>query len=244
MSSEKKRVVLKLTGEIFSERKGPGKEIFHRPALEYAVGEIRSVREHAELIIVIGGGNIVRGSSLMKKCRTSQGEAHIMGMLATIMNALFLRDALEQSGIDARVMTSLECDKAAEPFIQKRALRHLQKGRIVIVAGGAGVPGMTTDGAAVFRGAELGASIVFKGTKVDAVYDVDPGQYDTAKPFRRLTYKDFNLHDLKGILDSHAVAKAEDAGIPIRVFDFFKEGNSRRAIVLEEGIGTLISSEA
>jgi len=230
------RVVLKLSGEALNGKN----QVFYRQALDFLADEIRSVYQSVQLAIVIGGGNIVRGRYLMENFQTTPVTADHIGMAATILNALQLEDFLQREGMDTRILSALEINAVAEPYTFKRALRHLEKGRIIILAGGTGSAGVTTDTAAVLRAGDLGAQIVFKGTKVDGVYSQDPIKNPEAVFIPRLSYSRFLRMNLTGILDETAVAQAKAKGVPIRVFNIFEAGNLARALGGEE-IGSLIS---
>jgi uridylate kinase len=228
--------VLKLSGEALSGKK----QVFYRQALDFLADEIRSVYQSAQLAIVIGGGNIVRGRYLMENFQTTPVTADHIGMAATILNALQLEDFLQREGMDTRILSALEINAVAEPYTFKRALRHLEKGRIIILAGGTGNAGVTTDTAAVMRAGDLGAQVVFKGTKVKGVYSQDPIKNPEAVFIPKLSYSRFLRMNLTGILDETAVAQAKAKGVPIRVFNIFQAGNLARALGGEE-IGSLIS---
>lgn len=230
------RVVLKLSGESLKGKN----QVFDRQALGFLADEIRSAYQQVQLAIVIGGGNIVRGRYLTENFQTTPVTADHIGMTATILNALLLEDFLQREGIETRVLSALAIDSVSEPYVFKRAIRHLEKGRIVILAGGTGSAGVTTDTAAVLRAGDLGAQIVLKGTKVDGVYNRDPAKDQKAVFIPRLSYSKFLRMDLTGILDETAVAQAKAKGVPIRVFNIFKAGNLAKALAGEE-IGSLIS---
>lgn len=236
MTPKYERVVLKLSGEALSGKK----QVFYRQALDFLADEIRSVYQSAQLAIVIGGGNIVRGRYLMENFQTTPVTADHIGMAATILNALQLEDFLQREGMDTRILSALEINAVAEPYTFKRALRHLEKGRIIILAGGTGNAGVTTDTAAVMRAGDLGAQVVFKGTKVKGVYSQDPIKNPEAVFIPKLSYSRFLRMNLTGILDETAVAQAKAKGVPIRVFNIFQAGNLARALGGEE-IGSLIS---
>ncbi|MEX2053748.1 MAG: uridine monophosphate kinase [Patescibacteria group bacterium] len=230
------RAVLKVSGEAL---KGKA-HIFDRKALDFLAGEIAAVYQKVQLAVVVGGGNIVRGRYLTENFQTTPVTADHIGMTATILNALLLEDFLQRDGVETRILSALEIKSAAEPYIFKRALRHLERGRIVILAGGTGSAGVTTDTAAVLRAGDLGAQIVFKGTKVNGVYDRDPVQHSNAEFIPKLSYGKFLRMDLTGILDETAVAQAKMKGVPIRIFNIFQAGNLAKAVAGEE-IGSLIS---
>ena len=230
-----KRVLLKLSGEAFlGERKyGIDPKFLKNIALELA-----SVNSHnIQVAIVIGGGNIFRGFSAAEN-GMNRVTADYMGMLATIMNALALQDALEAVGVHSRVQTSFEIREVAEPFILRRAIRHLEKNRIVIFAGGTGNPYFTTDTAAVLRAIEIGADAILKGTKVDGVYDKDPVKHPDAKMFKTISYMDVLQKDLH-VMDSTAITLSKDNNLPLLVFNLSTTGNIEKAL-LGDDIGTRI----
>lgn len=195
------------------------------------------VAEGVELAIVVGGGNIFRG---VKGAATGmdRATADYIGMIATVMNAMTLQDALERSDIQTRVLTAIEMKEVAEPYIRRRAIRHLEKGRVVIFGAGSGNPFFTTDTTAALRAAEINAEVVFKATKVDGVYDADPKLHPNARRYQSLTYAHVLNHDL-GVMDTTAIALCKDNNIPIIVFNLSVPGNIRRA-VMGESIGTIV----
>ena len=230
-----KRVLLKLSGEAFlGERKyGIDPQFLKNIALELA-----SVNSHnIQVAIVIGGGNIFRGFSAAEN-GMNRVTADYMGMLATIMNALALQDALEAVGVHSRVQTSFEIREVAEPFILRRAMRHLEKNRIVIFAGGTGNPYFTTDTAAVLRAIEIGADAILKATKVDGVYDKDPVKHPDAKMYKSISYMDVLQKDLR-VMDSTAITLSKDNNLPLLVFNLSTQGNIEKAL-LGDDIGTRI----
>jgi uridylate kinase len=190
-----------------------------------------------EMALVIGGGNIFRGVAA-STTGMDRASADYMGMLATLINALALQDALESRGAKTRVLSALEVQKVAEPYIRRRAIRHLEKGRLVIFGAGTGNPFFTTDTAASLRAMEIGADIVMKATRVDGVYDKDPHKFPDARLFRRLSYLDVLTRKLK-VMDSTAISLCHDNKLPILVFNMTKPGNVRR-VVLGEPLGTLV----
>ncbi len=229
------RVLLKLSGEALTAANGYGidPEVLHAIATE--IQEVHALG--CELAIVIGGGNIFRG--LAGSARgMERASADYMGMLATVINALALQDALEQIGVMTRVLSAITMQQIAEPYIRRRATRHLEKGRVVIFAAGTGNPFFTTDTAASLRAVEVGAQVILKATNVDGVYDADPRQCPTAQRFRELSYIDFLSRHLK-VMDSTAVSLCMDNGIPIIVFALSTHGNIKRA-VSGEAIGTIV----
>jgi uridylate kinase len=230
-----KRVLLKLSGEALM-----GDDAFgiNRATIEAMVADIAEIaRLGVELAIVIGGGNIFRGVAPGAE-GMDRTTADYMGMLATIMNALALQDAMRGSGIDARVLTALHMDQIAEPYIRPRAMRHLEKGRVVIFAAGTGNPFFTTDTAAALRGAEIGAEIVLKATKVDGVYSADPKKDPNAERYSKIGFDEVIGKHLQ-VMDATAFALCRDQKLPIKVFSIAKPGALRRII---EGAdeGTLV----
>ena len=230
-----RRVLLKLSGEILAGDKGFGIDPI---VIQKLVKEIFDVHElGVELGIVIGGGNIFRGINAGEKGFDRASGDH-MGMLGTVINALAFQDMLEQRGIDTRVMSAIEMRQIAEPYIKRRATRHLEKDRVVIFAAGTGNPYFTTDTAASLRAMEIGADVLLKGTKVDAVYDKDPFKDKTAKPYETLSFMDVLQKELK-VMDAAAISLCMDNKLPIVVFNIGTEGNLRR-IVTGEVIGTTV----
>ena len=231
-----KRILLKLSGEALlgQEDYGIDPNILGRLA-----GEIRDVIESGvELAVVIGGGNIFRGAGLAESGMDRVTGDH-MGMLATVMNSLALQDALESVGVDARVMSAVSVHDVCEDYIRRRAVRHLEKGRVVICAGGTGNPFFTTDTAAALRAIEIGADIVLKATTVDGVYSADPVTDPDAQRYETLGY-DRVLESKLGVMDANAIVLCRDQQMPIRVFNVFDEGNLV-LIARGEAIGTLVS---
>ena len=231
-----RRVVLKLSGEAFADREmeyGIDPAIVARVAEE--ISEVHN--EGYQIGIVVGGGNIFRGVSLAAE-GMDRASADYMGMLATVINALALRDALERAGSPTRVQTAITIQQVAEPYIRLRAVRHLEKGRIVIFAGGTGNPFFTTDTTAALRAAEISAAAVLKATKVDGVYDADPMTHSDATLLRNLTYMDAIQRRL-GVMDATAITMCMDNHLPIRVFNMNRPGEIARA-VRGEDVGTLV----
>ena len=230
-----KRVLLKLSGEALM-----GDDAFgiNRATIDAMVADIAEIAHlGVELAIVMGGGNIFRGVAPGAE-GMDRAAADYMGMLATIINALALQDAMRGSGIDARVLTALHMDQIAEPYIRPRAIRHLEKGRVVIFAAGTGNPFFTTDTAAALRGAEIGAEIVLKATKVDGVYSADPQKDPNAERYSKIGFDEVIGKHLK-VMDATAFALCRDQKLPIKVFSIIKPGALRRII---EGAdeGTLV----
>lgn len=230
-----KRVLLKLSGEALQGNQGYG---IDPDVIEDLATQIKEV--HAlgvELAIVIGGGNIFRGVS-GATAGMERASADSMGMLATVINAIALQDALEQRDVQTRVQTALEIREVAEPYIRRRAIRHLEKGRVVILAAGTGNPYFTTDTAAALRAMECNAEVILKATQVDGVYSADPKKDPDARRFDNLTYMEVLSKDLR-VMDMAAISLCRDNGMPIMVFDLHKAGNLMRAVTGEQ-VGTLI----
>ncbi len=234
--SKYRRVLLKLSGESFaSVDSGYGLDF---ETISKISAQIATVRElGVEIAVVVGGGNILRGSEA-EKAGMDRASADYMGMLATVINALAMRDSLEQQGVPTRVQTAIWMQEIAEPFIRGRAMRHLEKGRCVIFAAGTGNPYFTTDTPAVLRALEVGAEAILMGKRVDGVYDRDPMKEDGAKLFDELTYMQVLELDLK-VMDATAIALCKDYRLPIHVFNLLKEGNIER-VVRGETIGTVV----
>jgi len=231
-----RRVVLKISGEALMGKLGYGVD----PEVLKSISlEIKGINKSSvEIAVVIGGGNIFRGLSAASK-GMDRSTADYMGMLATMLNGLALQDALEKTGVDTRVLTAIDICELAEPYIRRRAVRHMEKKRVVIFVCGTGNPYFTTDTAAALRAIEIGADMVLKATKVDGVYSKDPVKYSDAKKFEKLEYMEVLKNKLK-VMDSTAVSLCMDNSLPIVVFNMKKKGNIKRAI-LGEKIGTTIS---
>ena len=231
-----RRVALKLSGEAFADpATGFG---IHPGTVQQVAGEIAGVsNEGYEIAVIVGGGNIWRGLSSAAE-GMDRANADYMGMLATVINALALRDAIETAGAPARVQTAINIAQVAEPYIRLRAVRHLEKGRVVIFAGGTGNPYFTTDTTAALRAAEVGAEAVLKATRVDGVYDADPRTTPGASRFTTLTYMQVLEKGLR-VMDATAITMCMDNDLPIRVFDITVPGNIARA-VRGEDVGTLV----
>jgi uridylate kinase len=230
------RILLKLSGEALlgEEDYGIDPAIIGRIALEV----LDVINTGAQLAIVIGGGNIFRGAGLAQSGIDRVTGDH-MGMLATLMNSLALQDALEKVGVDARVMSAVSVHAVCEDYIRRRATRHLEKGRVVIIAGGTGNPFFTTDTAAALRAIEVGADIVLKATKVDGVYSADPVLDENARLYESLHYDDVIEGKLR-VMDTNAIVLCRDQGMPIRVFNVFGSGNLLN-IVKGKSVGTIIA---
>jgi uridylate kinase len=233
------RVLLKLSGEALSG--GPDGKSVEPETLAAISEELAEVRAlGCEIGIVIGGGNIFRGlkGSANGMDRTA---ADHMGMLATVINGIALQDALEKAGVDTRVMSALDIEAVCEPYIRRRAVRHLEKGRVVIFVAGTGNPYFSTDTAAALRAMEIRADALCKATKVDGIYDKDPTKYDDATMVPRLSYDRF-LMDRVGVMDATAVALCRDNNLPIRVFQLAQRGNIKR-VVMGADVGSLVTAE-
>lgn len=234
-----RRIVLKLSGEALAGDQGYG---VTPSVLERIAAEVREVAElGVQIAIVIGGGNIFRGvaASAGGMDRTT---ANYMGMLATVINALALQDALEKAGLQTRVLSAIEMRAVAEPYIRRRAIRHLEKGRVVIFAAGTGNPFFTTDTAGALRAVEIGADAIMKATKVDGVYSADPARDPGAKRLARLTYIEVLNRGLQ-IMDATAISLCMDNKLPIVVFDLTRSGNIKR-IVQGEAVGSVVAQTA
>jgi uridylate kinase len=230
-----KRALLKLSGEALAGDKGFGLDF---AVVERMTDEIKSVRETgADLGIVIGGGNIMRGSQASRQ-GLDRVSADYMGMLATIINALAVQDILEKKGVDTRVMTAIRMEALAEPYIRRRAVRHMEKGRVVIFAGGTGNPYFSTDTAAVLRALEIEANIILKATNVDGVYTADPKKDPKAEFLTEVSYQDAIVKGL-GVMDANAFALCKDNNLPIQVFNINQPGAIVR-ILKGERIGTIV----
>jgi uridylate kinase len=234
-----KRVLLKLSGEGFG---APGKSGINIDDTIKIANQVKKVHERGtQLAIVIGAGNLLRGDqfsaggTVIKKTT-----AHYMGMLATVLNGMALQSCLESIGCATRLMTAIRMETVAEPYIHRRAIRHLEKGRIVILAGGTGNPFVTTDTAAALRACELDANIILKATKVDGVYTEDPEINPHAQKYQKLTHSQV-LRDNLRVMDAAAIDMCRSAKLPILVFNFNKEGNIERAVA-GQAIGTLVET--
>jgi len=231
-----KRVLLKVSGEGFCKTGGFGLESAEVRTIARQVKEV--VDLGAELAIVVGGGNFLRGVEFSKGADIKRATADYMGMVATVINALALQDCLEALGADTRVQCAIEMKEVAEPFIRRRCIHHLEEKRIVILAGGTGNPFFTTDTCAALRASEIGAEVLLKATKVDGVYSDDPNTNPAAVRYDRLAYDDVIRQALK-IIDVAAIALCKDNHIPVVVFNLKREGNIRK-VIAGEPIGTRI----
>ncbi len=232
-----RRILLKLSGEALGSKEGNGisPEAVHDMARQ--VAEVRELG--TEVVVVVGGGNIFRGLQGSER-GIERATGDYMGMLATVINALALQDALEKQGVPTRVQSAISMAQVAEPFIRRRAVRHLEKGRVVIFAAGTGNPYFSTDTAAALRANEIGAEVILKATKVDGVYNKDPKKFPDAKRYAQVSYREALEKQLK-VMDAAAFALCMENKMPIVVFDFFAEHNLRR-VVLGETVGTLVTN--
>lgn len=231
-----KRAVLKLSGEALMGNRGYG---IDPGTVDFIAKEIKdSLGLGTEIAIVIGGGNIFRGMEAATK-GMERATADYMGMLATVINALALQNSLEKLGIPTRVQSAIEMREVAEPYIRRRALRHLEKGRVVIFAAGTGNPFFTTDTAAALRAIEIGADVIMKATKVDGVYSADPAKFPDAKKFDTITYMDVLKKGLN-VMDSTAITLCMDNDLPIVVFNLRGKGNIKKALAGKR-VGTLVT---
>lgn len=232
-----RRILLKLSGEALGDDSGCG---INPEAIHGMARQIREVRDlGVDVVIVVGGGNIFRGLQGSEK-GIERATGDYMGMLGTVINALALQDALEKQKVPTRVQSAIAMSQVAEPFIRRRAVRHLEKGRVVIFGGGTGNPYFSTDTTAALRAAEIGADVILKATKVDGVYDSDPKKNPKAKRFDQITYLDALQKQLK-VMDSTAFSLCMDNKMPIIVFDMFEEHNLLR-LVKGDKVGTLVTS--
>src|SRR6266478_3181323 len=232
-----RRILLKLSGEALGGEGGIG---IRPEAVQDMAEQIREVRElGVQVVVVIGGGNIFRGLA-GSEGGIERATGDYMGMLATVINSLALQDALEKAGVATRVQSALTMHQVAEPFIRRRAVRHLEKGRVVIFGGGTGNPYFSTDTAAALRANEIGAEVVLKATKVDGIYDSDPKKNPEAKRYEQITYGEALVRQL-GVMDSTAFSLCMDNKMPIIVFDLFKPHNLK-SVVLGEQVGTLVTA--
>jgi len=238
MNPAYKRIVLKLSGEALQGRKSHG---IDQPVLISISRQIKEIRDlKVDVAIVLGAGNIFRGreNTGSRGLDMDRSVADYMGMLATVINGLALQDTLEKTGVPTRVMTAIDMERIAEPYIRRRAIRHLEKGRVVIFVAGTGNPYFTTDTAAALRAMEINANAILKGTQVDGVYSADPLKVKGARKFTHLKYIDVLKKGLK-VMDATAISLCMDNKLPIVVFNLNKKGNIKR-VVLGEKIGTVV----
>jgi uridylate kinase len=240
VSQNYQRVVLKLSGESFAQEGQLGIAPEQLAHIAAEIADAYRAVNGLKLAIVVGGGNIVRGAKLAEKGRIAQATADYMGMMGTIINGLALREALEGTGVASRLMTALEVKSVAEPFIRARALRHMEKGRVIILAAGTGNPFFTTDTCASLRGVELQAQMLLKATKVDGVYTADPKKDPTATKLNDIKFSEAIAKRL-AVMDLTALTMCMEHSLPVRVFNFHQHGNVKRAMC-GESIGTLVSN--
>lgn len=230
-----RRVLLKLTGEAMA---GESKRGLDYTAIGSIAGQIKEVHDlGAEIAIVIGGGNILRGSEVAK-AGVDRSTADYMGMLGTVINGLALQSALEQHGVATRMQTAINVSQVAEPFVRRRALRHIEKGRVIIFAAGTGNPYFTTDTCASLRAMEMGAEVILKATKVDGIYTSDPMKDKSARKYKELKFMDVLKNGIK-VMDAAAISLCMENQIPIIVFNMLEKGNIKRVLCGEE-IGTIV----
>ncbi len=234
-----RRIVLKLSGEALAGSQGYG---IDPPVLDRVGADVREVIDlGVQVALVIGGGNIFRGIAA-SAAGMDRATADYMGMLATIINSLALQDALEKAGLQTRVLSAIEMRAVAEPYIRRRAIRHLEKGRVVIFAAGTGNPFFTTDTAGALRAVEIGADVIVKATKVDGIYSADPKKDATARRIDKVTYIEVLNRGL-GVMDTTAISLCMENKLPIVVFDLTRPGSIKR-LVLGEPVGSIVSSSA
>ncbi len=230
------RVLLKLSGESFAGDKGFGFDFETMTRFGHEIRKIHAMG--AQIALVIGGGNIVRGSQLSRE-GMDRVSADYMGMLGTVINALAMQDVLERDGLDTRVMTAIRMEELAEPFIRRRAMRHLEKGRCVVFAGGTGNPYFSTDTAAVLRAIQMEANVIIKATSVDGIYSADPKKDPNATRYERISYRDVMLEEL-GVMDQTAITLCKENSLPLIVLNINTAGAVADAI-RGEPVGTLVS---
>lgn len=230
------RILLKIGGEALLGKRDYGIEV---EATHQVAQQIKEIHEEGvQIALVIGAGNIFRGLAASKQ-GMDRATADYMGMLATVINSLSMQDALEKIGVDTRVQSAIEMKAVAEPFIRRRAMRHMEKGRVVILAAGTGSPFFTTDSGAALRALELKCDVLMKATKVDGVYDKDPLEYPNAKKFATITFVDAIKDKSINVMDASALSLCMDNNLPILVFNLFESGNLKKA-VSGEPIGTIV----
>ncbi len=241
MSQDKakyRRVMLKVSGEGFCREGGQGLDAQEIRRIAEEIADVTKLG--AQVAVVVGGGNFLRGSTISAQAKVQEVTGHYMGMLATVINALALQDTLEAMGIETRVQSAIQVDRVCEKFIRRRAIRHLEKGRVVILASGTGNPFVTTDTCAALRAIELGTDVLMKATKVQGVYSDDPVTNPEATLYDSLSYNEVIDKRLK-VMDVSAVDLCQQNGVPIIVFDLKKPGNMRQVVIGQQPLGTLIS---
>jgi uridylate kinase len=234
-----RRILLKLSGEALATKGGMGIDPDQAAFMAHRIKSVRALG--VQIGVVIGAGNLWRGKSGVDR-GMDQSTADHMGMIATVMNALALRDALEREGVESRVQTAIEMNKVAEPYIRLRAIRHLEKGRVVIIAGGTGNPYFTTDTAAALRAMEIDADLVIKATKVDGIYDSDPHKNPNARRYETLSFQDAILQQLE-VMDTTAFTLCQENNQTILVVNFWQDG-ALEAAVMGESVGTIVTASA
>ena len=231
MKKEKNRILIKFSGEALAGEDGFG---INTKILQYLANEIKQViLEGFEVAVVIGGGNFIRGVSAAKDGIIKRTSGDYMGMLATVINAVAMQEALENDGLQVRVQSAIKMEEIAENFIVRRAIRHLEKGRVVIFAAGTGNPFFTTDTAGVLRASEIGANAIIKATKVNGIYDKDPNKYPDAKLLKEVSYNEALKENIK-VMDDTAIALARENSLPIIVCNMFEKGNLLKILKNEE----------
>ncbi|WRC67935.1 UMP kinase [Helicobacter pylori] len=235
--TKKKRVLVKFSGEALAGDNQFGIDIH---VLDHIAKEIKSLVENAiEVGIVIGGGNIIRGVSAAQGGIIRRTSGDYMGMLATVINAVAMQEALEHIGLDTRVQSAIEIKEICESYIYRKAIRHLEKGRVVIFGAGTGNPFFTTDTAATLRAIEIGSDLIIKATKVDGIYDKDPNKFKDAKKLDTLSYNDALIGDIE-VMDDTAISLAKDNKLPIVVCNMFKKGNLLQVIKHQQGVFSMV----
>ncbi len=234
-----RRILLKASGEALMGAQNYGVDVEVAQAIAEQIEDVRDLG--VEVAVVVGGGNIFRGVS-ESAGNMDRAAADYIGMLATVMNSVVLQDALEKQGVHTRVLSAINIPQVAEPFIRRRAVRHLEKGRVVIFAGGTGNPYFTTDSAAALRALEIKADVILKATKVEGVYTADPVKDPTATRYDCITYQEVLEKQLK-VMDASAISLCMDNDLPIVVFNMRKSGNIRRVVLGEEGVGTKVCKD-
>jgi uridylate kinase len=238
MATKYQRILLKISGEGLCREGGFGIEAAELQGISEQIAEV--ARTGVQVAVVVGGGNFIRGETLAVAGHIQRATADYMGMLGTVMNAMALQDMLESVGQPTRVASALTVSQVCEPFIRRRVIRHLEKGRVVVLAAGTGNPFFTTDTCAALRATELGVDVLLKATKVDGVYDSDPKKNPAAKMFEKLTYRQVITDNLR-VMDMTAISLSMERKIPIIVFNLKKPGNIMKVVSGESGIGTLIT---
>ncbi len=236
-----KRALLKISGQAIAGDNPDGKGI-DMNFVTWLAKEIKTAKEKTdtEIAIVVGGGNFIRGAEFKTNGEVDEATAHYMGMMTTILNGQVLMDVLQHNGQPARVTSAISVDQVAEPFIRRKAILHMEKGRVVVLTGGIGKPFMTTDTASVTYGLELGCDVVLKATQVDAIYDKDPKKFDDAQPIHHMTFQQALENPDVKVMDKSAMGMAAENNMPIIVFDLHQEGNITKAL-LGEDIGTKVN---